>query len=1015
MFTPTRVFSFTLVLTLWCGAWTMRAQAPFCDTVTDSAFTAYFDAMRGAVPDGVSTDDSAWVLVPVLFHAQSDAGSPAVDETRVRAAMAAVNAWYAPGRIRFEQCGPVLIYPKGSSSPSKRRVINVYVARAESGCGAYSGTISININCNRSFENILSHELGHALGLPHTHGLTNMGTTDELADGSNCASAGDRFCDTPADPNLLGKVDGACRYVGTARDARGNPYTPNTANIMSYSNTPCMTYFSPQQFAAARDIGRRLNYECCLLPAPTARDTAVCPGTAVTLTASSGAREILWYDAPGGGTPVARGGVFTTPPLFSTTAWFVEAVDSCVSERTRILATVQAGAPLSTDFATLVTGISSGGKGSQPSSLIVSDTSLFFIARPDTTVSIWRLDAASRTPRRIWSMPASTPGTEATQYLHSLAVWKGRLFWGLNDRTAGPSLWTSNGEPGDATRILFVPLPAGAEAFSNFWLTPARDFLIFMLNDGRDRTTLWRSDGTPAGTRSFAALPGSSAFIDFNFTPLDGGVFFTAADSLHGKELWFTDGSDAGTTRVADIAPGSKDANPDELTVFRGRVYFTADDSTGHELWSSDGTLAGTQQVADINSAGSAAVTGLRVLDGALHFSAKDGSSGTAPYVSDGTSFGTRKAADPVPGAYAVRWLGTVNGARLFVVSSSGSGDALWRVDSTAPGGAVFVARPNPGGYSSISDPAVLYRNRLVFTASDGTHGSELWFTDGTERGTGLLADIDTAGASMPSSLTPFAGTVVFAAGVQQRGADLYYLDATVFSVCNGGTLELRTGGAGGAQYWYDAPSGGAPLAMGPVFRTPPLRRSTIYYTDYRVGACTSARAAFPVHVRGPDPLVRDTVVARGAIVDLRAYAESGSIEWCETADSSRVVGKGPLLRIGPLERDTSFLVRTVEDGCTSPLLTVRVRVDGGTGLGSPVPDETLLVFPQPADDRLHVSRGMGALLRVRLLTLLGLEVAVAGDGTPAATLDLHTAGLPAGVYLLEVDARGWRLVIVRR
>ena len=104
--------------------------------------------------------------------------------------------------------------------------------------------------------------MGHALGLPHTHGLTNMGTTDELADGSNCAVAGDRFCDTPADPNLLGKVDGACRYVGTARDARGMAYTPNTANIMSYSNTPCMTFFSPQQFAGGGAIGDGIPRAC---------------------------------------------------------------------------------------------------------------------------------------------------------------------------------------------------------------------------------------------------------------------------------------------------------------------------------------------------------------------------------------------------------------------------------------------------------------------------------------------------------------------------------------------------------------------------------------------------------------------------------------------------------------------------------------------------------------------------------------------------------------------------------
>ena len=48
------------------------------------------------------------------------------------------------------------------------------------------------------------HEAGHYFTLFHTHGKTNFGTTDELVDGSNCTTAGDDICDTPADPNLFG-------------------------------------------------------------------------------------------------------------------------------------------------------------------------------------------------------------------------------------------------------------------------------------------------------------------------------------------------------------------------------------------------------------------------------------------------------------------------------------------------------------------------------------------------------------------------------------------------------------------------------------------------------------------------------------------------------------------------------------------------------------------------------------------------------------------------------------------
>jgi ELWxxDGT repeat protein len=32
---------------------------------------------------------------------------------------------------------------------------------------------------------------------------------------------------------------------------------------------------------------------------------------------------------------------------------------------------------------------------------------------------------------------------------------------------------------------------------------------------------------------------------------------------------------------------------------------------------------------------------------------------------------------------------------------------------------------------------------KLLFTANDGTHGEEIWFTDGTEAGTDMLVDLN--------------------------------------------------------------------------------------------------------------------------------------------------------------------------------------------------------------------------------------------------------------------------------
>ena len=95
----------------------------------------------------------------------------------------------------------------------------------------------------------LAHEVGHLLGLLHTHGVSNTVRTDELVNGTNCATAGDTFCDTPADPKLSGMVNNNCNYTGNEKDANGDFYAPDPKNLMSYSLNICRDKFSDEQKA----------------------------------------------------------------------------------------------------------------------------------------------------------------------------------------------------------------------------------------------------------------------------------------------------------------------------------------------------------------------------------------------------------------------------------------------------------------------------------------------------------------------------------------------------------------------------------------------------------------------------------------------------------------------------------------------------------------------------------------------------------------------------------------------
>jgi hypothetical protein len=87
------------------------------------------------------------------------------------------------------------------------------------------------------------HETGHFFGLHHTF-ETSFGA--ELVNGSNCSTAGDLICDTPADPGGQDSTD--CQLAPYTKDANGDWYVPMIGNIMSYYSDACSCGFTPQQY-----------------------------------------------------------------------------------------------------------------------------------------------------------------------------------------------------------------------------------------------------------------------------------------------------------------------------------------------------------------------------------------------------------------------------------------------------------------------------------------------------------------------------------------------------------------------------------------------------------------------------------------------------------------------------------------------------------------------------------------------------------------------------------------------
>jgi ELWxxDGT repeat protein len=176
--------------------------------------------------------------------------------------------------------------------------------------------------------------------------------------------------------------------------------------------------------------------------------------------------------------------------------------------------------------------------------------------------------------------------------------------------------------------------------------------------------------------------------------------------------------------------------------------------------------------------------TALAEVGGVLYLGASDGVDGFELWKSDGTVLGTDQVKDIQPMAGSSHPLSLVdfNGTLFFTADDGEKGKELWKSDGTVPG-TERVADINPDGADAF-DPSLdtemeVVGSTLFFPADDGTHGVELWKTDGTEAGTMLVKDINGTGDSNPMKLTRVGGTLFFVADDGINGRELWESNGT--------------------------------------------------------------------------------------------------------------------------------------------------------------------------------------------------------------------------------------------
>ncbi len=257
---------------------------------------------------------------------------------------------------------------------------------------------------------------------------------------------------------------------------------------------------------------------------------------------------------------------------------------------------------------------------------------------------------------------------------------------------------------------------------------------------------------------------------------------------------------------VEDIYPGETGSEPNWLVDFKGTLLFTADHPKfGEELWKSNGTKPGTRLVKDIDpgplvlkkmektETGSSAPDSVLRKRNVIYFQATTAKYGEELWKSDGTKSGTKIVMDIVPGpghSDAEDIVSAAPRTTFFRAWDKNHGEELWITDGTERGTKIVkdINPDSPPGARcqqgdcgipmgwSHPDTVTVMGKQVFFAADDGKHGVELWKSDGTNRGTKLVKDINTdKGNSNPNDNT---GALTRSAEVEKLfvvGKTLYF------------------------------------------------------------------------------------------------------------------------------------------------------------------------------------------------------------------------------------------------
>lgn len=278
---------------LACSFKTFSQSQGGCGTAApDSSHFAFLESL-GLNESSFTAENDTVIRVPMKAHFLLNTSNYCMPYSYLMTAVCELNRKYEPAGIFFYlipeinmipfQTGnnPLGGYPDGSrimNQYNQDSVVNVYFTdlapiglcgyafypNSGPGSGARRGGLMMGTGCSGPSNTTFAHEMGHYLSLPHPFDRTSSDplhpTNAELVTRNpnepsprrsrNCATAGDRFCDTPSD--YISNRWNCNLPQPIVVDLNGDTMRPDPTLYMSYSNDVCANRFSPQQMVAMR-------------------------------------------------------------------------------------------------------------------------------------------------------------------------------------------------------------------------------------------------------------------------------------------------------------------------------------------------------------------------------------------------------------------------------------------------------------------------------------------------------------------------------------------------------------------------------------------------------------------------------------------------------------------------------------------------------------------------------------------------------------------------------------------